>query len=80
MPVGGNYAGTRVMLTRWYDALTTFLRGAGAGFGNGVRRDETATLATAAGGPSAQNGGELGYFTRAEMPVQSVADAAFSLK
>lgn len=38
------------------------------------------TLAKASGGVSAQNGGELGYFTKAEMPVPAVADAAFGLK
>jgi peptidyl-prolyl cis-trans isomerase C len=37
-------------------------------------------LAKDAGGPSAQNGGELGYFTKDSMPVQGIADAAFALK
>ena len=38
------------------------------------------TLAKASGGASAQNGGELGYFTKTEMPVPAIADAAFALK
>ncbi len=37
-------------------------------------------LAKDSGGPSAQNGGELGYFTKTDMPIPGLADAAFALK
>jgi peptidyl-prolyl cis-trans isomerase C len=37
-------------------------------------------LAKDSGGPSAKNGGELGYFTKADMPIPGLADAAFALK